>query len=110
MTNSFPYAALLLQVNESKYNTALTVLVYILSPSSLPLLQWTVCGPAGPSGVPAQPAVVRGNRAPPDSSCSPASMEGRHVKDLSTAPGPAWPLTVVSEKREDRARFIDHHK
>lgn len=71
-------------------------------------------GPAGPSGVPAQPAVVRGNRAPPESSCSTASMEGPHARDLATVPRPARPLTVVSEKRGNGAcfieQFIDRHE
>lgn len=61
-----------------------------------PLLQWTVSGPAGPSGVRAQPAVVQGDRPPPEPPCSPSSMEGPHVRALTTAPQSAWPLTVVS--------------
>lgn len=53
-------------------------------------------GPAGPSGVHAQQAVVRGDKAPPELSCSPASMEGPHVRALTAAPRPAWQLIVVS--------------
>lgn len=52
-------------------------------------LQWTVSGPAGRSGAPAQPAVVAANREPPEWCCSPASTEGLRVKAQTTVPPPA---------------------
>lgn len=79
-------------------NTDINVFIVFSHPV---LLQWTVSGPAGPSGVRAQQAVVRGDRAPPELSCSPASMEGPHVRAPTTAPRPAWHLTVVSGKRQN---------
>lgn len=60
------------------------------------LLQWIVSGPAGPSGVPAQPAVVWAGRPPPEQSCSPASMVGTLVRTQIIRPEHALHLSVVS--------------
>lgn len=73
------------------------------------LLQWTVSGPAGPSGVPAQPYVVQGNRAPPEQSCNPASTGGPHVRDLTIAPRPAPHLTAVSEDGKNESSSEDNY-
>ena len=72
-------------------------------------LQWTVSGPAGPRGLRAQKAVVRDNRAPTEPSCSPACMEGPHVRAPTAAQPPALPLTVVSEGRKGSRCFIYHY-
>lgn len=68
---------------EDKTDSGLNMFIFFSHPL---LLQWTVSGPAGPSGVRAQQAVVREDRTPPESSCVPASMEGLRVRALTTAP------------------------
>lgn len=60
------------------------------------LLQWIVSGPAGPSGVPAQPAVVWAGRPLPEKSCSPASMVGTLVRTQIIRPEHALHLSAVS--------------